>query len=223
MATQKIKAWISGIFEEKIEAYELLLFQELFNKFRKAIKEKDEQHVQFIRACNKARHQDKTEFIKKMFGEAFPKNIIVGEEINSDNQYLGELFTKDLLNQARKKEIPLNVLDNYSVGEYELEEAMNSVAIQKKTNILPEKENKFWACSAVLTENPKLGKIFFNDYELRKDKVYLMHVRRTSKKLFVVRIAWKKDKWEFLSRDFFYPAVWGNKGDIFLYLTKIAT
>ena len=64
MATKKIKDWFE-IFGKKLKSYELLLFQEFLNKFRKAIKEKDKQHIQFIRACNKARHSDKTEFIKK--------------------------------------------------------------------------------------------------------------------------------------------------------------
>ena len=222
MATKKIKDWFE-IFGKKLKSYELLLFQEFLNKFRKAIKEKDKQHIQFIRACNKARHSDKTEFIKKIFGEISLEDIVIEEEINNDKQSLGNNFTRDLLMPARKMSIPLSVLDNHSVREYKLLEDMNSVDVQKKSSVSPEKEKKFWAMLDVLTVNPELGKIFFG-YEMQKDKAYFLHVKRSAKKIFIVRVAFDSDgnKWGYRSRNFFDPVCWGKKGDIFLYLTTVA-
>ena len=213
---------IKDKIEEKMELWQVQLLQEFYNKFRKALREKDEQYFQFIRAGNKSKHSDRTEFIKKIFGEMPLKEFVIEEEINSCYQYLGDIFFKDVYTPVCKESIRYSVLDNYSIGEYKLSGDVNSLAIQKETSILPEKEKRFWAMLDVLAVNLKFGQILFG-YELQKDKVYFLHFKRNSKKIFAVRLAFYKDKWEFRSRDFQNPISWGNKGNIFLYLIKITS
>lgn len=172
-----------------------------------------------IKACRKASHSQLTEFVKTILGEMSVESFIIEEEINDKNQILGENFFKNLYYPVRKKNIQLSVLDNYSIGEYELEGSINSVAIQNKTGIYPEEEKRFWAALDVLTVNTKLGKKLFG-YELQENKIYFLHVKRSSKKIFTVRLAYEHEnkKWGYRERDFFHPASWGNKGDIFLFL-----
>ena len=218
----EIRKWIKS----KKELLQWDLHKEYYKKAKKAIKEKDELFFYALEAFLKANHKQKMEFAKKILGVISLKEFVVEEEINKNNQFLGDNFLKNIWNQARKKCIPLNVLNNYSVKEYKLPKKMDSISIQNVTSVFPEEEQKFWAILNFLTVNIELGSTLFKEYKLQKDKVYFLHVNihvsLSVEKIFVVRVAFnfQKGKWEYRSRDFISSDVWANEGDIFLYLVK---
>jgi hypothetical protein len=213
------KKGLKSIIDEKMDSWQVRLFHEFVKRFKKAIKEKDKEYFQFIRACNKAGHSQRTDFIKSVFGETSLENIVVEEEFNPNKQCFGANFLKEVWTPAKKMNVSLSVLDNQVIREYSLPESMNGITIQNKTASFPLREKRFWGLLAVLTESPKLGQILFK-YELQKEKVYFLHMKRTSKKIFIVRVVFQNGKWGYHSRNFLFLDPWGDRGDIFLNITS---
>jgi hypothetical protein len=190
-----------------------------------AMNKNDEQFFDCFEAFLKADYNQKAEFIEKVLGKkSGEQSFIVGQVFQHRNaglvpQYFGDNFKTWLWEPAQTKEVSINAFGKNNLKEYFLPKNMNDTAIQNTNSSVPMGEDQFWAMLYLLVVNPKLGKKILK-YELRKDKVYIFHVKLASGKVVAVDVRWYDDEWYFGARDFDGNGWWSG-GYVFLFPATI--
>ncbi len=144
------------------------------------------------------------------------ETFAVGEVFQHRNkslipQYLGDNFKSLMWAPAQGKTLTVPSSMN-SPKEYVLPKNMNDMAIQKANGSAFVDEDTFWVILYCLIIKPELGKELLN-YELRKDKVYIIHVR-VGDRVVAFGVRWGDDEW-CLGAYSFDGAGW-NEGSVFL-------
>lgn len=129
-------------------------------------------------------------------------------------QYHWDGFVNLLLNEAREQVISVGKAIK-NISEYVLPENMNDTSIQNKAQSIPIEWKSFWATLYCLIIEPELGKKMFN-YELKKDKVYILHVRKRSGEVVAFDVRWRGVEWR-LSAYGFGTRDWWYDGSVFLF------
>lgn len=191
-----------------------------------AMNNNDEQFFDCFEAFLKADYNQKSEFIEKVLGKkSGEQSFVVGEVFHHRNkalvpQYFRHSFRNWLWFPAETKVVSINAFGRNILKEYVLPKNMNDTTIQSEANSTPTGEDQFWAMLYLLIINPKLGKKILK-YELRKDKVYIFHVKPASGgKVIVVSVEWCGDEWSFNAGDFDYIDCW-YKDNVFLFFATI--
>lgn len=190
-----------------------------------AMNNNDEQFFDALEAFLKANYQQKEAFIEEVLKrKSSVASFTVGEVFQHRTeglvpQYFGDNFKNWLLIPAQAKVISIGAFGKNNLKEYVLPKNMNDTAIQNANSSTPMEENQFWAMLYLLIVNPKLGKKILK-YELRKDKVYIFHVKLASGKVVAVSVHWSDDKWHFYAGVFDY-GVWWFEGNVFLFPATI--
>ncbi len=148
------------------------------------------------------------------------ESFIVGQVFQHGNkdlvpQWFGDNFKSWLWTSAQEKTISINVFGNNILKEYILPKNMNDTAIKNASKSSSMTENQFWVMLYLLIINPKLGKRILK-YELRKDKVYICHVKLSSGVSVAVDLYWFDDEWRLYAYDFDYGNDWYG-GCVFLF------
>jgi hypothetical protein len=175
-----------------------------------AVKNNDEHFFLALEAFLKADYQQKSELIEKVLGRKFgeEKSFVVGEVFQHRNsnlipQYFGDSFRAKVWEPSKSKRVSINAFGNNTLKEYILPKDMNDTGIQGVTKSSPIEDDQFWAMLYLLIIDPKLGKKILK-YELRKDKVYVFHVRLASGGVFAVNLSWYGVEWNLGARVFGY-------------------
>jgi len=152
--------------------------------------------------------------------ETLEKTFVVGEVFQHKNsslipQYFGGNFKDWLWNSAQEKVVSINAFGKNILKEYVLPKNMNDIKIQEANKSTPMDEDQFWAMLYLLIYNPRLGEKILK-YKLRKDKVYIFHVKLASGKVVPVRVYWNNVGWNLCAEAFDYGACWFD-GDVFLF------
>jgi len=185
-----------------------------------AYKNNDEQYFDALEALLKANYLQKEEFIEKVLRKkSGEKTFVVGEVFQHKNknltpQYFGDNFKSWLWVSAQTRTVSISAFGKNNLKEYVLPKNMNDTAIQNANNSTPMKEDQFWAMLYLLIIDPKLGKKILK-YELRKDKIYIFHVKLSSGIVVAVRVRWGGDEWGLDADDFDYGYPW-CEGYVFL-------
>jgi len=167
--------------------------------------------------------------LKKVLAEALcpPESKKSGEEIfvvgevfqhrnkNLVPQYFGDNFKNWLWASAQTRTVAINAFGKNNLKEYVLPKNMYDTAIQNANNSTPMSEDQFWAMLFLLIINPRLGKEILK-YELRKDKVYIFHVKLSSDKVVAVSVDWGGGGWSCRASAFDYGGPWRG-GYVFLF------
>jgi len=166
-----------------------------------AINNNDEQFFNCLEAFLKANYQQKETFIEEVLKrKSSMGNFIVGKVFRHTaegfiTQYFGDNFKNWLWRPSQAKTVSINAFGLNYLKEYVLPKNMNDTAIQNAVSLTPlMEEDQFWAVLYLLIINPKLGKKILK-YELRKDKVYVFHVKLASGKVVAVSVGWSDDGW----------------------------
>lgn len=190
-----------------------------------AMKKNDEQFFDCFEAFLRADYNQKTEFIEKVLGKkSGEQSFIVGQVFQHRNsglvpQYFGDNFKSWLWEPALMKVVSINSFGKNILKEYVLPKNMNDTAIQQANISTPMEEDQFWVMLYLIVINPKLGKKILK-YELRKDKVYIFHVKLASGKVVAVDVYWYGGEWRLDAVDFGRVA-WWRGGCVFLFPAKI--
>lgn len=196
-------------------------------KAHTAYNNNDEQFFDCMEALLKADYRQKEDFIFNVLGKkSGEKTFVVGEVFQHRNeklipQYLGDNFKSWLWTPAQKKVVSINAFGKNILKQYVLPENMNDTAIQNKNASTPMTEDQFWAMLYLLIINPKLGKKILK-YVLRKDKVYVFHVKLTDGTVVAVRVYWIDDEWDLSARGFGHLNLW-CEGGVFLFPATMQT
>jgi hypothetical protein len=156
--------------------------------------------------------------LKEIFGITLSEETFtVGEVFQHRNkslipQYFGDNFKSWMWTPAQGKTLTVPSSMN-SPKEYVLPKKMNDTAIQKANGSASVDEDTFWTILYCLIIKPELGKELLN-YELRKDKVYIIHVR-VGGRVIAFRVYWDDDGW-YLDADSFDDGDW-DEDVVFLY------
>lgn len=208
---------IIGVDPEKVSG----LQKDYSAKAHSAVQKKDEQFFDAMEALLKADYSQKAKFIKDVLGKKSGESFVVGKVFQHRNkdlvpQYHGDNFKSWIWAPAQSKTVAVDVFGGRALREYGLPKNMNDTAIQNANTSVPMEEDTFLAMLYLLTINPKLGKKILK-YELRKDKVYIFHVKLASGKVVAVDVLWLGAGWGFDANDFGYGNPW-NEGNVFLSL-----
>lgn len=142
---------------------------------------------------------------REFFGITLPEETFtVGEVFQHRNkslipQYFGDNFKSWMWTPAQGKTLTVPSSMN-SPKEYVLPKNMNDTAIQKANGSASVDEDTFWAILYCLIIKPELGKELLN-YELRKDKVYIIHVR-VGDNVIAFYVYWGGGEWNLVARSF---------------------
>ena len=186
-----------------------------------AMNQNDEQFFDGMEAFLKASYQQKSDFIEIVLGKKSGQETFVVGKVFQHRvkglipQYHGDNFKSWMLTPAIEKVVSINAFGKNILKEYVLPQNMKDTPIQNATNSTPMEEDAFWAMLYLLIVNPKLGKKILK-YELRKDKVYVFHVKLASGKVVAVDVDWNVDEWRLDASDFVSVGPWGE-GYVFLY------
>lgn len=160
-------------------------------KAHTAMDKNDEQFFDAFEAFLKASYHQKNELIEKVLGrKSGEKSFVVGEVFQHRNpnlalQHHGDNFKSLLAVPAKDRVLSIDVFGKNNLKKYVLPKNMDDIAIQNATTSTPILEDQFWVMLYLLIIDPKLGKKILK-YELRKDKVYIFHVRIAPNKVVAV-------------------------------------
>lgn len=187
-----------------------------------AMQDGNELFFDTLKASLDSTDDQKAKFVETVLGKKSSKrgSFVVQEEF-PESLCFGENFRSLIWTPARERAISINVFGGSFIRDFKLIKSMNDENIQEKNVSVPMEEDQFWSMLYLLLKNPKHGKRRLR-YKLLKDKIYLLHLKLHSGEVFTVRISFKNGELEFRARDFDFDGQW-SEGDIFLYLTKIAT
>lgn len=148
----------------------------------------------------------------------------VGEVFQHRNDKLTPLhfggnFRDWVWNPAQCKVVSLGAFSTSILKEYLFPKNMNDIAIQNEAKSALMEEDQFWAMLYFLIIDPKLGKRILK-YELRKNKVYIFHVKLASDKIVAVRLYWSHDDWILRASVFGVVGPW-LKGGVFVHLISV--
>lgn len=152
------------------------------------------------------------------------KHFIVGEVFNYRNKesiplYFGYDFKNSILESALLKVVEVNSFGKNILKDHPLPKGMHDKVIQDTQNSTPMEEDQFWLTLYLLIIKPELGKKVL-DYELQKDKVYILHLKLFSGFAFAIIINYSNNKWNINSHVFNFGMPW-SEGVIFLYPVAI--
>ena len=190
-------------------------------KAHTAMNNNDEQFFDCFEAFLKADYIQKSGFIEKVLGKKSGEQIFVVGKVFQHRteglvpQYFGNNFKSWLWESARMRTVSINAFGKNNLKEYVLPKNMNDTAIQNANSSVPMEEDQFWAMLYLFIINPKLGKKILK-YELRKDKVYIFHVKLASGKVVAVYVFWHDDEWYVHANDFDYGD-WWREGCVLLF------
>lgn len=197
------------------------LREDFEKRYHNALKLGDEQFFDYMEAFSKADYQQREVFIKEVLKkDSKTITFIVGEVFKHRNkdcvpQYHGTNFQNWMWTLAKEKVVAISAFGKNNLKEYVLSRNMNDTTIQSNANSTPISEDQFWAILYLLIINQKLGKKFLK-YELRKDKVYIFHVKLASGKVVAVDVFWAGGEWVVNARGFAYGGL-RDGGNVFLF------
>jgi hypothetical protein len=186
-----------------------------------AMNNSDEQFFDAFEAFLRADYQQKESLIEAVLGKkSRQKSFKVGEVFQHRNkklipQYFGDNFRNWVWTPAQGKTVSVGAFGKNILKDYVLPKNMNDTAIQNEAGSTPMKEDQFWAMLYLLIIDPKLGKKILK-YELRKDKVYIFHVKLASGKVVAVVLRWDDGVWNLFAHGFDIVHPW-DEGRVFLY------
>lgn len=190
-----------------------------------AMNENDEQFFDGLEALLKANPQQLEAFIQEVLkrkswpGSFFIKEVFQQEPGVRHNFYFGQKFEETFWTPIKMRLVASNTLGENILKDYELPENMSDTAIQNVADAKAMSEDQLWVLLRLLIVNPKVGKKILG-YELRKNKVYMLHVELIPGKVFTVAIGHKEEGGSRLvdSFDFNQYSSWSS-GYIYLYLS----
>jgi len=186
-----------------------------------AINQNDEQFFDAFEAFLKANYQQKEVFIEEVLKrKSSALSFVVGQVFQHRAkglvpQYHGDNFKNWLWTPARARVISIGAFGKNNLKEYVLPKNMNDTTIKINVNSSSTEEDQFWAMLYLLIVKPKLGKKFLK-YVLRKDKIYIFHVKLASGMVVAVDVRWFDGEWDVRTNDFDCGNPW-NEGIVFLY------
>jgi hypothetical protein len=126
------------------------------------------------------------------------ESFIVGEIFQHRNKnlmpiFFGENAINFLLVPAKTRVIFIRDFLKNKLKYYVLPKDMNANEIKNVIISNPMEENNFWII-LFFVKNPEIGKKFLK-YEIRKDKVYIFHIKLASGNIVILSLSWGDYEW----------------------------